>query len=182
MKKLIHIALAGLLTAVMVTGCGWHLRGSGQTLNNISSVYVSAPNRQSDFYRSLIRALKASKIEITPSATGAQYSIVALNEKSSRRTATVSAGARVSEYQLTEAIDILILDADGKQLGSRTTLSAERYFDFDENDVQSKREETELLQREMRNDLVRQIINRLNAISNRTSAPSDTLAEDAPAS
>jgi outer membrane lipopolysaccharide assembly protein LptE/RlpB len=47
-------------------------------------------------------------------------------------------------------------------------MRTERFFDFDENDVQSKNEEAQLLKKEMTDDLVRQIIRRLNAISNRS--------------
>ena len=47
-------------------------------------------------------------------------------------------------------------------------MRTERFFDFDENDVQSKNEEAQLLKKEMTDGLVRQIIRRLNAISNRS--------------
>jgi len=75
---------------------------------------------------------------------------------------------RVSEYQLTEEVTIMILAANGQPLLQRTTLSTERFFDFDENDVQSKEDEANLLRREMRNDLIRQIISRLDAVANRS--------------
>ena len=103
MKKLIRIAIASLLMATIVTGCGWHLRGTGQVADNISSVHISAQDRNSEFYRSLERAIISNDITVAENATEAQYSIVTLNNKSSRRTSSVSGGARVSEYQLTEA-------------------------------------------------------------------------------
>jgi LPS-assembly lipoprotein len=180
MKKLIHIAITGLLLSVIVTGCGWHLRGGGQIGGNISSIHISGQNQNSDFYRSLSRSLKANDVIIVESAAKAQLNITVLNQRSTRRTATVSSGARVSEYQLTEFVDILIIAADGTHLLPKTTLSTERFFDFDENDVHSKNEEAELLKREMLDDLVRQIIRRLNAVSNRTH--SSAASEDAPES
>ncbi len=181
MKKLIRIAIASLLMATIVTGCGWHLRGTGQVADGISSVHISAQDRHSEFYRSLERTIKTNGITVAENATEAQYSIVTLNNKSTRRTSTVSGGARVSEYQLTESVDILILAADGTQLIPRTTLSTTRYFDFDENEVQSKEVEVELLKKEMHRDLVQQITRRLNAVNNRSaSSPETTAPEDAP--
>jgi LPS-assembly lipoprotein len=176
MKKLIRIAIASLLMATIVTGCGWHLRGTGQVADNISSVHISAQDRNSEFYRSLERAIISNDITVAGNATEAQYSIVTLNNKSSRRTSSVSGGARVSEYQLTESVDILILAADGTQLLPRTTLSATRYLDFDENEVQSKVQEAELLRKEMHRDLVQQVIRRLNAINNRSDSSPGTTA------
>ena len=171
MKKLINttaLSLLMVLLAITVTSCGWHLRGSGQTVNNISSVHISGVDKKSDFYRALSRSLEASKVTITDSHTEAKYRIVLANLRSDRRTATVSSSARVSEYQLTELVDVLIFAADGRQVLPRTTMRIERFFDFDENDVQSKNEEAQLLKKEMTDDLVRQIIRRLNAISNRS--------------
>jgi LPS-assembly lipoprotein len=180
MKKLIRISIASLLMATIVTGCGWHLRGTGQVADNISSVHISAENRHGEFYKSLERALKSNDITVVGNATEAQYSIVTLNNKSSKRISTVSGGARASEYQLTESVDILILAADGTQLLPRTTLSGTRYLDFDANEVQSKVQEAELLRKEMSRDLVQQIIRRLNAINNRSASSPETTAEDAP--
>ncbi|MEH6617186.1 MAG: LPS assembly lipoprotein LptE [Porticoccus sp.] len=181
MKKLIHLAITGLLMATMVTGCGWHLRGTGLVADNISSVHISAENRQSDLYQFLSRTLKSNDIVVTGNVTEAQYSIVTLNNKSSRRTSTVSGGARAAEYQLTEEVDILILAPDGTQLLPRTTLRTSRYLDFDESEVQSKIEEAALLKKEMQQDLVQQIMRRLSAVNNlSTSSPETTTSENAP--
>lgn len=170
MKKMIHAAIASLLMAVMVTSCGWQLRGTGQLASNISSVHISGANKKNDFYRILSRSLKANKVVITDSHTEAEYRIVTLNQRSERRTATVSSGARVSEYQLTELVDIVIFAANGTQLLPRTTLRVERFYDFDENDVQSTSEEETLLKKEMINDLAQQTIRRLNAASKRSNS------------
>ena len=176
MKKLIQITIVSLLITTMLSSCGWRLRGSVDVANNISSVHISGLSKQNEFYRMLTRSLKANKVEIKDSHTEAQYRLVAMNQRSERRTATVSSSARVSEYQLTELVDIIIFSANGSQLIPRTTISTERFFDYDENDVQSKSEEAALLKREMLNDLVRQVINQLNAISNH---PSSTSSENA---
>ncbi len=180
MKKLIRLTIASLLMATIVTGCGWHLRGTGQVADNISSVHISGQDLQSEFYQMLARSFKSNDIEVVRSATKAQYSIVTLNYKSERRISTVSGGARASEYQLTESIDILILANDGTQLLPRTTLNTTRYLDFNENEVQAKTEEADLLRKEMRYDLTSQIIRRLNAVSNRSASSSETaMPEDA---
>lgn len=168
MKKLIYTTTLSLLIAVVVTSCGWHLRGNNKLDTNLSTIYLSGLGKQSDFYRSLSRSLNANDIVITNSALKAEYTLVMQNRKTERRTATVSSSARVSEYQLTESIDIIILDAKGTQLLENTTLQAERFFDFDENNVQSMNEEANLLQKEMLNDLVLKVMLQLHSISQRS--------------
>ena len=181
MKKLFRTSanlLIVLLMTTVVASCGWHLRGSGQKVNNISSVHISGVDKKHDFYRTLSRTLEASKVTIADSHTEAQYRIVLTNLKSDRRTATVSSSARVSEYQLTELVDVMIFASDGRQVLPRTTMRSERFFDYDENDVQSKSEETKLLKKEMMNDLVNQVIRRLNAISTISNSPTNDTTDD----
>lgn len=167
MKRFFCLAITGLLLTTLVTSCGWHLRGTG-TVDNVSSVHISSQGRFGSFYEALSRSLQANDITVVENATDAQYNIVILDQKYSRKTASVSVTVRVSEYQLTEEVTIMILAANGQPLLQRTTLSTDRFFDFDENDVQSKEDEANLLRREMRSDLIRQIISRLDAVANRS--------------
>lgn len=167
MKRFFCLAITGLLLTTLVTSCGWHLRGTG-TVDNVSSVHISSQGRFGSFYEALSRSLQANDITVVENATDAQYNIVILDQKYSRKTASVSVTVRVSEYQLTEEVTIMILAANGQPLLQRTTLSTERFFDFDENDVQSKEDEANLLRREMQSDLIRQIISRLDAVANRS--------------
>lgn len=167
MKRFFCLAITGLLLTTLVTSCGWHLRGTG-TVDNVSSVHISSQGRFGSFYEALSRSLQANDITVVENATDAQYNIVILDQKYSRKTASVSVTVRVSEYQLTEEVTIMILAANGRPLLQRTTLSTDRFFDFDENDVQSKEDEANLLRREMQSDLIRQIISRLDAVANRS--------------
>ena len=68
MKKLIRLTIASLLMATIVTGCGWHLRGTGQVADNISSVHISGQDLQSEFYQMLARSFKSNDIEVVRSA------------------------------------------------------------------------------------------------------------------
>lgn len=177
MKRFFCLTITGLLVATIVTGCGWRLRGTG-VVENVSSVHISSQGRFGDFYQALSRSLQASNISVVENATNAQYNIVILDQRSLRKTASVSVTVRVSEYQLTEEVTIMILAANGQPLLQRTTLSTERFFDFDENDVQSKEDEANLLRREMQSDLIRQIISHLNAVANRSTTVSGTDATE----
>jgi LPS-assembly lipoprotein len=167
MKRFFCLAITGLLVTTLATGCGWRLRGT-TSVDNVSSVHISGQGRFGDFHQALSRSLQANDVTVADNATDAQYSIVILDQKYARKTASVSVTVRVSEYQLTEEVTIMILAADGRPLLQRTTLSTERFFDFDENDVQSKEDEANLLRREMQSDLIRQIISHLNAVANRS--------------
>ncbi|MCB1667769.1 MAG: LPS assembly lipoprotein LptE [Porticoccaceae bacterium] len=182
MNNLFRSGIALILSVLLVSGCGWHLRGHNDALQNVQSVHISGRNLQSPLIQTLKRDLKSIDVVLSTDAASAQYSIIILDERSSRRTATVSASARVAEYQLTEEVDLLILGADGIQQMPRTTLTLERVFEFDEDNVLAKDDEMELLRHEMRANLSRQIIDRLRLISSRPANAKPAVTEDAPES
>ena len=55
--------LAGLI-ALLFSGCGWHLRGSGESQLSIDSLYLSSSDSYSAFNQQFRRALAAQGIEI----------------------------------------------------------------------------------------------------------------------
>ncbi len=162
--------LIALLGALLAAGCGWHLRGASDAPGNIESLHISARNLKSDLVEDLRRALVSNGITVAKNATEAKYSLVLLAENSDRRTASIGASARVAELMLTESADFLILAADGTQVLGRTTVTTERLFEYNEDNVLATDDEALLLRAEMRSELVRKILNRLRFVSHRTPA------------
>lgn len=171
MKRVLTAAL--LLTTLVTSACGWHLRGS-LNVDNLQSLHVSAENLQSEFVKELKRNLSNKGVSIEANAPDAQYSLVILKESSERRTAGVGASARAAEYLLTESVQYLVLDKAGQVLLPESTVSAERSYSFDENQIISADNEAELIRKELRGDLIRQIARRLQHL---TPAPTSAASE-----
>ena len=74
------------------------------------------------------------------------------------------ASARAAEYQLNEDVDFLIISADGQQLIPLSTASVERVYEFDEQDILASDGEERLIRNSMREEIVRQILNRLRIV------------------
>ena len=97
-------------------------------------------------------------------ADAANYSIVIVDFKSTRRIGTTNASARVAEYQQNEEVDFLIIDAKGNNLIPLSTASVERVYEFNERDVLASDNEEQVVKEEMRADIIYQILNRLRLI------------------
>ena len=149
---------------MLLNGCGWHLRNSGttQVLGNIGQLYVNG-DQKSLLYRSIIKSLKYSNVSIAENSKAAEIVITLINQRSKSRTATVSSSARVSELEITELVDITISTGNGKILLPKTTLSREKFFTYNEDNVSTNDEENKILKREMARGLAKTIILRLNA-------------------
>lgn len=163
-----RIWLLALLVAVIGNGCGWQLRGHSDSPQNVDSLHIGGRPIDNELMRELERNLQALDIELKESAKEAQYSLVILDQRSKRRTATISGQARISELEITEEMKFTVLAADGAEIIPPTTVSDERVFEYDENNVLATDDEARLLRREMRTSLVRQLVNYLQRIGPRT--------------
>ncbi len=157
------LLLSGM--ALVLSACGWHLRGTTNTDLDLNSVFISAENTHGDLATELKRYLKSSNVEATDSSTGADYHLYLSNERQERRTASVSTDALVSEYELSSSVDFRVVNKSGEEVIPLTIAQAIRSYEFDRNAVVAKAEEEKLVQREMRNNLIQQILRRLRFIN-----------------
>jgi len=159
-------------TIAMLCSCGWQLRDAQVVPSTIGSLHVATqlPNRE--IVNQLTRALNVYGVEVVDSASQADYSVMIIDFRETRRIATLNASARVAEYQLNDDLDFMIAGATGEPLTSLLTASVERSYEIEERDILSSENEERLVKREMREEIVRQILNRLKVLpANPRTAP-----------
>lgn len=159
-----------VLTLGVLGGCGWQLRGHGDAPQHIDSLHIGGRITDRELLRELERDLDALGIARKASATQAQYSLVFLDQKSKRRTATLSGRARTAELELIEEIQFTLLANDGSEVIPPATVRDDRVFEYNEDDVLATDDEARLVRSEMRANLVRQIIGYLQRVGPRPPA------------
>ena len=171
------LKLSAIFFLLTLSACGWQLRGASGDAT-IDRLYLSTSTPNSEFTRIFTRYLRSSGTELVDSATDAEYTLKIIKENSKRRTATVSASARISERLLEEQLEYLVTRADGSMAIERSTASVERIYEYNEDNVLATEDEAQLLKREMHNDLARQVANRLRYLN--SGAASKAPAPSAP--
>ena len=161
------LRLSAIVLLLTLSACGWQLRGSGGEAT-VARLHLNSSTPGSVFTRALERYLQGSGTELVDSADKAEYSLRIIKEKSKRRTATVSASARISERLLEEQVEYLVTRSDGSVAIERSTASVERIYEYNEDNVLATEDEARLLKNEMYNDLARQIANRLRHLKKST--------------
>ena len=151
-------------TLVLVTACGWQLRNSQIIPQSLGSLHLSSEDSHSNLVAELTRVLDLYGVKVVASAAEASYSVVIVDYRRTRRTGSTNASARAAEYQLNEEVDFLIVDADDNQLIPLSTASVERIYEFNERDVLASGNEERLILEGMREDIIRQILNRLRLL------------------
>jgi LPS-assembly lipoprotein len=162
-KKVVR-ALAALLIAGSLAGCGFQLRGSGGSYSMpFHSMYVGFPDT-SALGTEFKRNLRAGDVAIADKLENAEAQFVVLGENRGKSILSLNSQGRVREYLLTYTLRFTVRDPKGVELLPATEISLRRNMAFDETQVLAKEAEEALLYRDMQADLVQQIMRRLAAM------------------
>jgi len=155
--------LVGLLCVLLLSGCGFKLRGAYQLPEAMQTTWVEAAQPKSDFIRSLKRGLKSSGVRLVDDMSDNAAVLKIFSEKKSKRIISLDANGRAREYTLIYAVSFsvkaLILEFEMPE----QTVQIDRDFVFDTEDVLGNSREEAKLYQEMEQDIVRLILLRLQS-------------------
>ena len=160
-----RIAIWGMM--LLLTGCGFHLRGDGlstSTLSTLPPVYLQSGNPQGGVMVELQRQGQQRGARFTTDSTEAEIALNIGSENFERRVLTVGSTGKVSEFALHYSVNFSVLDKQGKELIA-DSLNLVRDYRFDETQVLGKEAEEAQLRRDMLRDAAQQILRRLRAVS-----------------
>lgn len=152
------------LMALLSTACGFHLRGDVKLAAALNKVYIEGANPYDPLVRELTRSLTTTGATVVEESKDATAVLQILKNSGSRRVLSVSSVGKVREYELYQTLDFKVRDAAGLELLAPQHLELTRDYLFDTDNVLGKTNEEETLRRDMRRDLVRLVMLRLEAL------------------
>ena len=147
------------LSIVLLAGCGFHLRG--QVALPYSTLHISGPSASS-VSNSLKRVLRSSGVRLVDRQEDAELTLVILSDVREKSILSLSAAGRAQEYELRQRLSYRIITAGEPDLPAGEILS-QRSISFNDAQVLAKESEENLLYRDMENDVVQQLLRRLQA-------------------
>ncbi|QEL56975.1 LPS-assembly lipoprotein LptE [Chromobacterium paludis] len=160
MKHTLRYALLAVF-ALLLTACGFHLRGLGASIKPLpfSTVYLDAGGKglESDLRTVLMRQPKLAVLE---QAKGAQAVLSVVSENQSKDILTINTGGRINEYQLTYTATVRLV-LNGVPVEPDMTATVRRSMNYSDNQVLGKQQEEDLLWADARRDAAEQIVRRL---------------------
>ena len=154
---------AVMLSCLLLSACGFHLRGAYVLPEVMQTTFVDAADDSSQLVRSLKRTLRANDIQLMDSAEQARAVLKLSGEKRSKRVISVDSRGRAREYALSYEISFEAAARDSDWKMERQTIRLQRDFLFDTEDVLGKGREEATLVDDMQQDTVRLIMLRLQA-------------------
>jgi LPS-assembly lipoprotein len=150
-----------LLAALLLAGCGFHLRGAATLPFN--TLYVDA-SPASVFATQLRRVIGAgSQTRITNNAAEADATLQVLRELHESEILSLSPGGRARELQLRYRVLYQVLDKNKTMIAPPTEIVLRREFSINDQDPRGQESEQALLYRDMQTDAVYQLVRRLQA-------------------
>lgn len=153
-----------LALLVLLSACGFQLRGEARLPPAMAETWLAVPDRSSPFARELSLRLRANEIDVVDER-GERSAVLRIHfERMRSEPLTISGQARVREFVLIFDLEFELLDAAGEVLIARESLRLTREYSFDEQAILAASREEEFLRADLREAMVSTLIRRLEAM------------------
>ncbi|AXI63637.1 hypothetical protein DLD99_25230 [Pseudomonas kribbensis] len=158
--------------AVLLSACGFQLRGTGTTELAFKELDLSARNAYGETVTQLRQMLEASGVKIV---SGAPYKLYLADEQENQRILSYAGAGRTGEYQVTTVLNYDIR-GDKNLLLKSDKLEVQKVFIHDGNNLVGSDQEANDARNETRRELVQRMMLRLQQL---TPAQLDALQQTA---
>ena len=155
-RNLLVIGLTLLLGA-----CGFQLRGTGTNQLTITEIDLSARNAYGEIVTQLRQTLEASGVRVH---SGAPYKLILVDENESQRSLSYTGASGSAEYEMTAVLNYQIHGAQDLSLLDGK-LQVQKIYVHDGNNLMGSDQEMEQVRKEMRNQLVQNMMVRLQLLT-----------------
>ena len=147
--------------AVLLSACGFHLRGTGTTELAITELDLTARNSYGETVKQLRLVLESSGVNVY---TGAPYYLVLTDELESQRILSYAGAGRTGEYQVTTVLNYDIRGKGDLDLLS-DKLEVQKIFIHDGNNLVGSDQEAATARNDTRRELVQRMMLRLQQLT-----------------
>ncbi|KAB0492677.1 LPS-assembly lipoprotein LptE [Pseudomonas vancouverensis] len=160
--------------AVLLSACGFQLRGTGTTELAIKELDLSARNAYGETVTQMRQVLEGSGVKVY---SGAPYKLVLTDEQENQRILSYAGAGRTGEYQVTTVLNYDIRGRGDLPLMS-DKLEVQKIFIHDGNNLVGSDQEAATARVETRRELIQRMVLRLQQL---TPAQLDQLQQTAEA-
>ena len=151
-----------LLTASLVSGCGFQLRGTISLPDSIRQVSIASPDlRLKDI---IADSLEANNVTVVSNPTATSAHIKIDRADIAREVKTLDERGKSTGYILILRVSYSVVDSAGEPLIKPTNTAARRDYNFDAEQLLSATREEELYHDEMREEAAQSILRKMSRI------------------
>ena len=156
-----HKKFITLLTLLMITSCGFHLRG----MTEISFKTVSLEGKELSFTKNLKKTLASNKVVIVLPTENPELRVELLSEESEKRILSLSGQGLVREFEIFYRVRYRVKTVDSETWSQENILETRRDFTYSDSNLIGKEEEERQLNESMRNEAITNLFNQIQLIT-----------------
>lgn len=156
-KQLWVVAFALLLTA-----CGFHLRGMIDLPKWLDNISVISKDGNKELLTLLKSQLEGYKIYVNDDPMQAKYWLIINRTNYQQKIISIGASTNPRQYQMILTVEFMLQTRKGQVIKEASILTVTRQLTVNNNRILGSNDEEDTLLREMRQDAVTQMINRLS--------------------
>ena len=151
-----------LIGLLLLTSCGFHVRGVADFPVDVETVYVQTGDRYSPFYRELVAMIRKNGLGLANDPGSANAVIRVSRDEWARRALAVSARNVPREYEVFYIVSCSV-SVHGEELVAEHEFILVREYTFDETKVLGKANEEVVLTEALARDLVGLLVQTISA-------------------
>ncbi|MCZ6828690.1 MAG: LPS assembly lipoprotein LptE [Gammaproteobacteria bacterium] len=157
MTRILKHIITPALLLTLLTGCGFQLRGNIDIPQEWLALHLVTSSPNGELAKGVRSSLSNNGVQWL-AANEANYVLQLGAEKYERRNLSIGANARAAEFELTLSTTLQVRNAKGEVVVPQSDLVVHKIMTHDPDNVTGKVEESNLLRREMRQELVQQLM------------------------
>ena len=158
-----HRLLLPLLLTMLLSGCGFHLRGQIEFSPLLAVPYVNG--KDSQFVSALSAGLRQSGIVPTKDPSNSTAIIDLIAVEFDRMANSIDSRGVATGYLLTYKVSYRVVNRSGRVLVENAQVGLTRNLTYQSTQVLQKEAEESALTKTMIDDIVRQMVRRLGSVS-----------------
>ncbi len=153
------LAVIGL--SMLLSACGFHLRGLEATDFALQSLDVQARDSHGDLQRQVTQALQNGGVQVSGTAP---FILDLARQETRERAVSYTSAARSAEYEITSQLTYRILGRNGQPLLT-DAIEVQKVYVRDSNNLVGSEREAQQLRDEMNRELTQQLAHRLRLVT-----------------
>ena len=163
---LLRPLLTTVLSGVLLSGCGFHLRDTAAVPSALQPLYIGGPVAGGALGQAMRVQLSSVDTAVSPTIMGARYELRLLGEGYDQRDASVDRRGLVAEYLLITSAEFALYDQAGALVLGPVRVDERRSIFNDPDKATTTSEEIRLVRADMEKVLAQRIALRLTAYAN----------------
>ncbi|MGD8358436.1 MAG: LPS assembly lipoprotein LptE [Lysobacterales bacterium] len=159
-----RLSFIGLLAVLLLSGCGFHLRGEANLPTAMARTQVVIDDEYSALGRNVRILLEQGGVRLVAAQDATAVLEIPVNRLVTE-VLTIADNARVREYRMTHTVRFRLTDRSGRELVGWQTLQQSREISFDEQRILATSREQEYLKEDLAETLAQMLVARLESAS-----------------